>query len=72
MIGQAFQAPRDRYAIHGFSGWTRKRCEIYRIKAFPQPYAEEERARIAGVELKDYLNMMFLAEQNNEVLRLAA
>ena len=30
-----------RYAIYGFSGMTRKRCELYRIKRFDEPYRNE-------------------------------
>jgi nitric oxide reductase NorD protein len=32
MLCEALEALGDRYAIYGFSGWGRKRCEIYRIK----------------------------------------
>ncbi|MFA5916483.1 MAG: hypothetical protein WC830_23305, partial [Burkholderiales bacterium] len=32
LLCEALEALGDRYAIYGFSGWTRKRCDIYRIK----------------------------------------
>ena len=57
MLCEALEALGDRYAIYGFSGWTRKRCEIYRIKSFAEDYSEDVRARIAGVEPKDYTRM---------------
>ena len=57
LLCEALEALGDRYAIYGFSGWTRKRCEIYRIKTFVEPYGEAVRGRIAGVEPRDYTRM---------------
>jgi nitric oxide reductase NorD protein len=47
----------DRYAIYGFSGMTRKRREVYRIKHFDQLYTDEVRARIGAIREKDYTRM---------------
>ena len=47
----------SRYAIYGFSGMTRKRCELYRIKHINESYSDEVRARIAGIEPRDYTRM---------------
>jgi nitric oxide reductase NorD protein len=57
LLCEALEALGDRYAIYGFSGWTRKRCEIYRIKTFDEGYGEAVRGRIAGVEPRDYTRM---------------
>ncbi len=57
LLCEALEALGDRYAIYGFSGWTRKRCDIYRIKTFDEHYGEAVRSRIAGVEPKDYTRM---------------
>jgi len=57
MLCEALEALGDRYAIYGFSGWGRKRCEIYRIKRFDERYSEDVRGRIAGVRAKDYTRM---------------
>ena len=38
MLCEALEVLGDRYAIYGFSGITRKRCEIFRIKRFDEPY----------------------------------
>jgi len=57
LLCEALEALGDRYAIYGFSGWTRKRCEIYRIKSFGEDYGEAVRGRIAGVEPRDYTRM---------------
>lgn len=57
LLCEALETLGDRYAIYGFSGMTRKRCETYRIKAFDESYGEEVRGRIAGIEAKDYTRM---------------
>ncbi|MBE0614738.1 MAG: nitric oxide reductase activation protein [Burkholderiales bacterium] len=57
LLCEALEALGDRYAIYGFSGWTRKRCEIYRIKTFGESYGDAVRCRIAGVEPRDYTRM---------------
>ena len=57
LLCEALEALGDRYAIYGFSGWTRKRCDIYRIKTFGEYYGEAVRGRIAGVEPRDYTRM---------------
>ncbi len=57
MLCEAIEALGDDYAIYGFSGWTRTRCDIYRIKAFGDRYDETVRRRIAGIEAKDYTRM---------------
>ncbi|MBK9520431.1 MAG: VWA domain-containing protein [Rhodocyclaceae bacterium] len=57
MLCEAFEALDDRYAIYGFSGWTRTQCDIYRIKTFDDSYDDSVRARISGIEAKDYTRM---------------
>jgi len=57
MLCEALETLGDAYAIYGFSGWTRTRCDIYRIKSFADRYDEGLRARIDGIEAKDYTRM---------------
>jgi nitric oxide reductase NorD protein len=57
MLCEALEVLGDRYAIYGFSGMTRKRCELYRIKRFDEPYSELVQKRIAGIQPKDYTRM---------------
>ncbi len=57
LLCEALQSLGDRYAIYGFSGMTRKRCELYRIKTFDDAYDDEIRARIAAIEAQDYTRM---------------
>ena len=57
MLCEAVEALGDAYAIYGFSGWTRTRCDIYRIKGFDERYGEAVHRRIAAIEAKDYTRM---------------
>ena len=57
LLCEALETLGDRYAIFGFSGLTRKRCEIYRIKQFDEPYDRTVRERIAGIAPQDYTRM---------------
>ncbi len=57
LLCEALETLGDRYAIYGFSGMTRKRCEVYRVKRFDEPYDDEVRARISGIQPKDYTRM---------------
>lgn len=57
LLCEAIEALGDAYAIYGFSGWTRTRCDIYRVKRFAERYDDAVRQRIAGIEAKDYTRM---------------
>jgi len=57
LLCEALEVLGDRYAIYGFSGITRKRCELYRVKRFDEPYSDLVRARIAGIKPEDYTRM---------------
>ncbi|MDA8361127.1 MAG: nitric oxide reductase activation protein [Gammaproteobacteria bacterium] len=57
LLSEALEILGDRYAIYGFSGTTRKRCELYRIKEFTEPYGDPVRARISGIRPQDYTRM---------------
>jgi len=57
LLCEALETLGDRYAIYGFSGWARKRCEIFKIKTFSEPYNDEVKAKIAGITPHDYTRM---------------
>ncbi len=57
LLSEALNTLGDRYAIYGFSGMTRKRCEVYRIKTLDEPYNRKVKARIAGMSPQDYTRM---------------
>ena len=57
LLCEAVEILGDQYAIYGFSGMTRKRCELYRIKRFDDHYDNRVKARIAGIRPQDYTRM---------------
>ncbi len=57
LLAEVLEILGDRYAIYGFSGMTRKRCELYKIKSFDEDYDDEIKARISNIEPKDYTRM---------------
>ncbi len=57
LLAEALQTLGDRYAIYGFSGMARERCEIYPVKAFGETYDAQVRARISGIQPRDYTRM---------------
>ncbi len=57
LLCESLETLGDRYAIYGFSGMTRKRCEVYRVKRFDEPYDDTVRARISGIRPQDYTRM---------------
>jgi len=59
LLCEALERLGDRYAIYGFSGITRKRCELFRIKTFDERYSDEVRARISGIRPQEYTRMGF-------------
>ena len=69
LMAEALEALGDRYAVYGFSGMTRNRCDLYRVKGFDEPYAESVKRRIAGIEPKDYTRMGPFIRHATKVLR---
>ncbi len=57
LLCEALECLGDTYAIYGFSGTTRNRCELYRIKRFDEPYNDDVRHRISGITPRDYTRM---------------
>lgn len=57
LLCEAVEILRDQYAIYGFSGMTRNRCEVYKIKTFGEAYDKDVRARISGLRPQDYTRM---------------
>ena len=54
LLCESLETLGDRYAIYGFSGMTRKRCEVYRVKSFDEAYSEayeRHRLKVAAVKL---------------------
>jgi len=57
LLCEALEMLDDRYAIWGFSGWTRTRSDLYRIKEFDEAYGADVQARIAAIQPRDYTRM---------------
>ena len=57
LMCEALAVLGDRYAVCGFSGMTRGRCDFYRIKNFAEDYGAAVKKRISGIEPKDYTRM---------------
>lgn len=57
ILCEAMQVLRDRFAVYGFSGRTRKRCELYRIKGFDEPYGDRVKRRIANLRALEYTRL---------------
>ena len=57
LLAEVLEILQDRYAIYGFSGMTRKRCELFKIKTFDDEYDAETKARISNIQPQDYTRM---------------
>ena len=68
LLCEALELLGDRYAIYGFSGTTRKRSELFRIKTFDDPYGDEVKARIAGIRPQEYTRMGFALRHMTKLL----
>ncbi|HUZ02261.1 MAG TPA: hypothetical protein VMU89_18085 [Thermomicrobiaceae bacterium] len=53
-LAEALTVLDDRYAVYGFSGATRKRCDVSVVKAFDETYGETVKGRIAGLAPGNY------------------
>jgi len=68
LLCEALELLGDRYAIYGFSGTTRKRCEQFRIKTFDERYGDEVKARISGIRPQEYTRMGFALRHMTRLL----
>ncbi|MFP5410472.1 MAG: nitric oxide reductase activation protein NorD [Gammaproteobacteria bacterium] len=68
LLCEALELLGDRYAIYGFSGTTRKRCELFRIKTFDEAYSDEIKARISGIRPQEYTRMGFAIRHMTKLL----
>jgi nitric oxide reductase NorD protein len=68
LLCEALELLGDCYAIYGFSGTTRKRCELFRIKTFDEAYSDEVKARISGIRPQEYTRMGFALRHMTKLL----
>jgi nitric oxide reductase NorD protein len=57
ILSEAMEVLRDRFAIYGFSGRTRKRCEVLRVKGFDECYGEVVKRRISNLRPREYTRL---------------
>jgi nitric oxide reductase NorD protein len=57
MLAEAVETLGDAWAVYGFSGWTRTRCDLYRVKDFTEAFDENAERRIAAIAARDYTRM---------------
>ena len=57
LLCEALETLGDRYAIYGFTGNTRKRCEVFRIKEFDDAYDKKTQGRICNIAPHDYTRL---------------
>jgi len=57
ILSEAMQVLQDRFAIYGFSGRTRRRCELFRIKGFDEPYGDTVKRRVANLRALEYTRL---------------
>ena len=67
LLCEALETLGDRYAIYGFTGNTRKRCEVYPVKTFEDPYDEKTKGRISNIEPKDYTRLGVFIRHFNQM-----
>jgi nitric oxide reductase NorD protein len=68
LLCEALELLGDRYAIYGFSGTTRKRCELFRIKTFDDAYDDVVKARISGIRPQEYTRIGFALRHMTKLL----
>lgn len=68
LLSEALETLGDRYAIYGFSGMTRKKCDLYRIKTFDEAYGSEVQGRISAIRARDYTRMGFAVRHATRLL----
>lgn len=67
LLSESLETLGDRYAIYGFAGMTRKRCELYRLKRFTDAYDANVLGCISGIRARDYLPHLYGAARYTSV-----
>jgi len=67
LLSEALETLGDRYAIYGFTGNTRKRCEIYPVKTFDDAYDEKTKGRITNIKPHDYTRLGVFIRHFNQM-----
>jgi nitric oxide reductase NorD protein len=57
LLCEVMDVTGDPYAILGFSGMRRSRCDLYLIKSIDEPYSQLIRQRISSISPREYTRM---------------
>lgn len=57
LMTEAMEILGDRYAIYGFSGMRRSRCELFHVKHLTEPYGEQVKEKISSIAPSEYTRM---------------
>jgi nitric oxide reductase NorD protein len=68
LLCEALEILGDQYAIYGFSGITRQRCQLFHIKRFDERYTDLVKSRIAGMKPHDYTRMGVIIRHLSKLL----
>lgn len=69
LIVEGLEILGDQYAIFGFSGLTRQRCEIYQVKRFSEHNKPLTQSKISALSAKDYTRMGVAIRHSTEQLK---
>ena len=69
LMCESLEVLGDRYAIYGFSGMRRQRCEIFQVKTFSEQYDEITKGKIAAIAPREYTRMGPAIRHSVEFLR---
>jgi len=67
LLCEALETLGDRYAIYGFTGNTRKRCEVYPVKTFDDAYDQKTKGRISNITPQDYTRLGVFIRHFNQM-----
>ncbi len=67
LLSEALETLGDRYAIYGFTGNTRKRCEVYPVKTFEDAYDNQTKGRISNIKPQDYTRLGVFIRHFNQM-----
>lgn len=57
LMAEAMEVLGDRYAIYGFSGMRRSRCEFFHVKHIHEPYGDKVKKRLTSIAPSEYTRM---------------
>lgn len=67
LLSEALETLGDRYAIYGFTGNTRNRCEVYPVKTFNDQYDDNVKGRISNISPQDYTRLGVFIRHFNQM-----